>query len=226
MKLRWNIIMLGLLMASCSRQIGTYCTGPNYTAYCYELRKGGKFSFEESTCTGGSQGIGDYKIIGDTIKFQFKKRQEVKRGRYELHKVQELDKKIIVNLMVVDSQSRESIMGYSAFMYSDDVRIGGEAGDLEGKASLKTAFNQKPIRLVITSTAMHSVNFEIKDDGAYNVLVELADAWFQPISPQLRIYKLVKLNNKNLVIGGFGEKEWTTTLFRYEKKEKRKRKKK
>ena len=104
MKLRWNIIILGLLMASCSSQTVTYCTGPNFTAYCYELQKGGKFSFDESTCTGGSRGIGDYKIIGDTIKFQFKKRQEVKRGRYELHKLQELDKKIIVNLMVVDSQ--------------------------------------------------------------------------------------------------------------------------
>ncbi len=158
--------------------------------------------------------------------FQFKKRQEVKRGRYELHKVQELDKKIVVNLMVIDSQSRESIMGYSAFMYSDDVRIGGEAGDLEGKATLKTAFNQKPIKLVISSTAMHSVNFEIKEDGAYNVLVELADAWFQPISPQVRIYKLIKLNKENMVIGDFGEKEWSTTLFRYEKKEKKKTKEK
>ena len=45
-------------------------------------------------------------------------------------------------------------MGYSAVLYSEDVLIGGEVGGLEGKVSLKTAFNQKPIRLAISSVGM------------------------------------------------------------------------
>jgi len=219
MKLQWGIIILVLIMTSCNSQIGVYCTEPNYTAFCYELKKGRKFKFDEGTCTGASQGIGEYEIIGDTIKFKFKK-HEINRGGYELDKIKEIDKGIIVNLMVIDSQSSEPIIGYDAAMYSEDVLIGGKSGDIEGKARVVTAFNHKPIKIEISFTGMHPLNFEIKEEGEYKVLAELVNGWSRPVPKQERIYRLIKLNKEVLVIGGLGEEDWSQTLYRYEEKKK------
>ena len=208
-------------MTSCKSQIGIYCTEPNYTAFCYELKKDGKFKFDKGTCTGTSQGFGEYEIIGDTIKFKFKK-HEINRGGYEINKIKEIDKGIIVNLMVIDSQSREPIMGYDAAMYSEDVLIVGKSGDIEGKARIVTAFNNKPIKIEISFVGMYPLNFELREDGEYKVLAELVHGWSRPVSKQVRIYRLIKLNKETLVIGDFEGGDWSQTLYRFKEKKKRK----
>ena len=208
-------------MASCKSQIGIYCTEPNFTAFCYELKKDGKFKYDEGTCTGSSQGIGDYEINGDTIKFKFGK-HEINRGRYELEKIKEIEKGIIVNIMAIDSQSREPIIGYDAAMYLDGVLIGGKSSDIEGKARVQTAFNQKPIRIEIIYAGMHPFKFDLTEEGEYTVFIELVNGWVRPEPEQERIYRLIKLNEDNLVIGGFGEEDWSQTLYRYKGNKKRK----
>lgn len=124
--------------------------------------------------------------------------------------------------MAIDSQSREPIIGYDAAMYLDGVLIGGKSGDMEGKARVQTAFNQKPIKIEIIYAGMHSFKFELTEEGEYTVFIELVNGWVRPEPEQERIYRLIKLNEDNLVIGGFGDKDWSQTLYRYKGDKKRK----
>ena len=221
MKFHWVKIILILTTVSCKSQIGIYCTKPNYTAFCYELKKNGKFKYDKATCTDASQGIGDFEIIGDTIKFNFRK-HEIKRGGYQLEKVKEIEKEVEVHLTVIDSQSKEAVMYYDAAMYSDNVLIGGKSGDRKGKVQIKTTFNQKPILIKILFSGYHPLDIEINEGGKYSLNVELVNGWAFPEPRQEKIYRLVLLNRDSFVIGNIGKEKWEQTLYRYEENKKEK----
>ena len=217
MKLQLAIIIPVLIIASCKSHIGIYCTKPNYNGFCYELKKNGEFKYDEGTCTFASQGIGKYEITGDTIKFRFED-FEIKRGNYEIEKNKEIEKGIMVDLSVVDSQSKEPILAYSAAIYSNGVLIGGEVGDLNGKAELVAAYNENPVNIEITFTGYHPLNIEINEAGRYEVNAEIVRGGVFPIRKQEWIFRLIELNKDSMVIGEFDIYDWSRTLYRYEEK--------
>lgn len=226
MKLQWTAILFVCLLLGCKRQFGIYCTQPDYTAYCYELKKDGRFVYNAASCIGASQGIGEYKIIKDTLKLIYEK-HKIEKGTYTLKKVNTIDSNIVFKLQVLDSVSRVPIAYYSAALYSAAVLIGGTEGDLQGQASLSAAFNQSPIKIEISYLGYAPVSIEVKEAGEYTVEVELVNGNVQPEPAHEVAYKLIAFNKDSMLIGSYwaGDENWTNTLYKVKKRRRAKRKK-
>ena len=221
MKIQLLVLVYILFIVSCKSPIGLYCSPPNYTAFCYDLKKDGKFIYDSASCTGGSRGIGDYEIKDDTLKFNFRK-HEIKRGGYKIEKTKELKNEIIIHLTAVDSQSRESVIFYDALIYSDGIFIGGKNANSEGKVQLQTPYKGKSIEVKTQFVMYHPINIEIKEEGEYWIFAELVQGWHHTEPEQERVYRIIELNKDNLVIGNFEGDDWNETLYRKKHKKKQK----
>ncbi len=205
-------------MASCKSHSGTFCTKPNFVVSCFELKRNGEFKYDQGSCTGDSQGSGNYEIHGDSIVFKFSKNSQTSRSVFKIEKKSDIDKGIIVDLTVVDLQTKEPIVFYSAAIYSNKVLLGGKAGDLEGKANLVASFNQQPISIEVSNAGYYPINIEINEPGKYSVMGQMKSGGFNQIQEQDWIFKLVDLNKDSLVMEGFEDEGWSQTFLRNEKK--------
>jgi hypothetical protein len=181
--------------------------------------RNGEFKYDEGTCTGSSQGLGKFEIIGDTIKFKFKNHQ-ISRGAYKANKIKEIEKGIIVDLTVVDSLSREPIRFYSAAIFSEGILLGGKEGGLNGEAELHAAFNQKPIHIEVSFSGYFPIKILIDQPGHYKILAEMVVGGAIPIRETEWIYKLVELDKDRMVMSGFDAIDMPRTLYRNSKTKK------
>lgn len=177
-------LVLFLFIASCKSQFGTYCTEPNFTVSCYELKRNGEFNYNHGSCTGASQGSGNYELHGDSIIFKFNGNTEPSKSTFKIEKKNDIDKGIMVDLTVVDLQTNEPIAFYSAAIYSNEILLGGKSGDIDGKANLVASFNQQPIKIEISYTGFDPIIIEINEPGKYSILGQMKIGGFDQIQGQ------------------------------------------
>lgn len=212
--IRFIIVALSfLLLSSCKSYLGTYCTAPDLTAWCYTFEKNNRFKYDFGSCLGSDFGSGTYYIVKDTIIFNFIK-TEVKRGSFDVELVENLGNEIALNLTVVDSATKKPIVFYSAALYENEVLIGGTEGDIDGEASVKRPFNGNPIILKIEYFEQYPVTIELNEPGAYSINIEMVSGAPKIIPSQEWIFRIEKMDENEILLGNFENEELQKTLNR------------
>jgi len=210
------------LTASNSKIVGKFCTPSNLSGSCFEFKEDQTFKYSSWGCLGaGSLGIGNFKLARNNIleinfedNFDYSDKSVIKVDTLEL-----FDYEFDLNITMKDLESGEEIIGGTIIYGSEMPSKQGLVTDLEGNAKLKLKENIDKLVLQFHYTGYKSsqVNLGL-NAGSYNieVFMDAETEFIQKISAQTNRYKLIKVNNKKLIMKT--EKGKRFTLYRFKNK--------
>ncbi|HRI58728.1 MAG TPA: hypothetical protein PK228_03370, partial [Saprospiraceae bacterium] len=184
-----------------------------YVSHLYEFKKGKKFRYEKSTCTGGFDGTGRYEISNDTIVFRFDP-FEPEPARFKITRSQALDSSVVVHLCIEDAQNGCFLRNYQANLYAGGKLLSHDCGDRLGSA-LIWAKGQDSVTLHVSHLNFSPFNLTLEGKCGYSIYLEL-----EPKPDQS--FQLLRFTKDTLILGFFDYPDFQEVLVRDRREKKRK----
>lgn len=211
--LRFLIISLVgiLILASCKIQDRAYNLYPDRTGWAYTFKKDNTFRYDFGGCLGYTYGTGKYEISGDTIRFIYDEGVELPKGKIEISKIRDIQDSIIINMLVKDSVDHELLPFYSAGIYQSEQLVGGFEGNAKGELEIMLPSSDLDYKIELVYVGYPKFNFFIKEAGQYSAVVYLSSNFDSRRTRIVEEFKLITLNRKEFIYGGFDEGSNRTT---------------